>query len=50
MEKELLKDSDLSLDGSRFEKLTGFVYEKPKISKEEIEGMVESYRRMNWWP
>ena len=50
MEKELLKDTDLSLDGSRFEKVTGFKYEKPIITKEEVEKMIESYKRMNWWP
>ncbi len=50
MEKELLKDTDLSLDGSRFEKVTGMKYERPKITKEEVEKMIESYRRMNWWP
>lgn len=50
MEKELLKDTDLSLDGSRFEKVTGMVYDRPRITKEEIEKMIDSYRRMNWWP
>ena len=50
MEKELLKDTDLSLDGSRFEKVTGFEYEKPEITKEEVEKMIDSYKRMNWWP
>ncbi|KAI9755942.1 MAG: hypothetical protein M4579_004073 [Chaenotheca gracillima] len=50
MEKELLRDTDLSLDGSRFEKVTGFEYEKPCLTKEEVEKMIESYRRMNWWP
>lgn len=50
MEKELLKDTDLSMDGSRFEKVVGFVYNKPTITKEEIEKVIESYKRMNWWP
>lgn len=50
MEKELLKDTDLSMDGSRFEKIVGFEYEKPKITKEEVENIIESYKRMNWWP
>ncbi|KAM7189357.1 hypothetical protein V8F20_010173 [Naviculisporaceae sp. PSN 640] len=50
MEKELLKDTDLSMDGSRLEDVVGFVYEKPKISKELIEEVIESYKRMNWWP
>jgi hypothetical protein len=50
MEKELLKDMDLSLDGSRFEKVTGFRYEIPEMTKAEVEKMIESYKRMNWWP
>ncbi|KAK3939706.1 putative nad dependent epimerase dehydratase [Diplogelasinospora grovesii] len=50
MEKELLKDTDLSMDGSRLEKVVGFQYEKPKISKELVEEVIESYKKMNWWP
>ena len=50
MEKELLRDTDLSLDGSRFQKVVGFQYQKPTISKAEVEGIIESYKRMNWWP
>ncbi|KAI9866564.1 MAG: hypothetical protein M1813_001116 [Trichoglossum hirsutum] len=50
MEKELLKDRDLALDGSRFENVTGFQYEVPEMTKAEIEKMIESYKRMNWWP
>lgn len=50
MEKELLKDTDLSMDGSRLEEVVGFTYEKPKITKELIEEVIESYKRMNWWP
>ncbi len=50
MEKELLKDTDLSLDGSRFERIAEFKYEKERIGEEEVRAMIESYRRMNWWP
>jgi hypothetical protein len=50
LEKELLKDADLSLDGSRFEKVVGFKYERPKLTKEEMQHIIESYKRMNWWP
>ncbi|GAB1310853.1 hypothetical protein MFIFM68171_01063 [Madurella fahalii] len=50
MEKELLKDTDLSMDGSRLEQVVGFTYEKPKITKELVEEVIESYKRMNWWP
>ncbi|KAH7069300.1 hypothetical protein FB567DRAFT_245016 [Paraphoma chrysanthemicola] len=50
MEKELLRDADLSLDGSLFEKTTGFTYKHEKLTKEGIEEMIDSYKRMNWWP
>jgi hypothetical protein len=50
MEKELLKDTDLSMDGSRLEKVVGFTYEKPKITKELIQSMIDSYTRIGWWP
>ncbi|KAI1402382.1 hypothetical protein F4819DRAFT_283506 [Hypoxylon fuscum] len=50
MEKELLKDTDLSMDGSRLETVVGFKYEKPVITKELLEEVIESYKRMKWWP
>jgi nucleoside-diphosphate-sugar epimerase len=50
MEKELLKDTDLSMDGSRLEKIIGFTYDKPKITKELVQGMIDSYVRIGWWP
>ena len=50
MEKELLKDTDLSMDGSRLEKVVGFSYEKPKITKELVQEMIDSYTRIGWWP
>lgn len=50
MEKELLKNVDLSMDGSRLKKVLGFQYEKPKMTKELIEEVLASYKKMNWWP
>ncbi|KAL2136277.1 hypothetical protein VTI74DRAFT_4512 [Chaetomium olivicolor] len=50
MERELLKDTDLSMDGSRLEEVVGFTYDKPKITKELIEEVIESYKKMKWWP
>lgn len=50
MEKELLKDTDLSMDGSQLESVVGFKYDKPVITKEELEAVVESYKRIGWWP
>lgn len=50
MEKELLKDTDLSMDGTRLASLLGFQYEKPQMTKELIQEVIESYKRMKWWP
>ncbi|KJZ76595.1 hypothetical protein HIM_03931 [Hirsutella minnesotensis 3608] len=50
MEKELLKDTDLSMDGHRLEKVVDFEYQKPKITKALVEEVIESYKRMKWWP
>ncbi len=50
LEKELLKDTDLSLDGSKFEEETGFTYDVEKPTEAEIRGIVTSYEKMGWWP
>lgn len=51
LEKELLKDTDLSLDGASFERVTGFRYERGAgLSREGVDEMVRSYQRMGWWP
>lgn len=51
LEKELLKDADLSLDGSLFERTTGFKYERESgLTLEGVKGILASYERMGWWP
>ena len=50
MEVELLKDTDLSMDGSKFEKETGFKYKREKLTEEEVRNVIDSFKRMNWWP
>lgn len=50
LEKELLKDTDLSLDGSLLEHVTGFQYEHTHFTNDSVKNMVESYEKMNWWP
>lgn len=50
LEKELLKDSELSLDGSLFERTTGFTYLHERFSADEVRSMIDSYKRMGWWP
>lgn len=50
LEREILKDSALCVDGSLFEKTTGFTYLKEKPDADWIQAVVNSYERMNWWP
>lgn len=50
LERELLKDSDLSMDGSLFEKTTGFKYLHEKFTADDVRKVIESYKRMEWWP
>lgn len=50
VEKELLKDADLSLDGKLFETVTGFTYRRDRIGVDDVREMVDSYERMGWWP
>ncbi|TVY38892.1 hypothetical protein LCER1_G009207, partial [Lachnellula cervina] len=50
MEAELLKDTALSMDGSRLKKVVGFTYTRPKMNKESVQEMIDSYIRIGWWP
>ena len=50
LEKELVKDKELSLDGSLFEKVCGFTYEKERLDEAGVRSMIESYEKMGWWP
>ncbi|KAK6349916.1 hypothetical protein TWF696_006175 [Orbilia brochopaga] len=50
IEIEQMKDSDLSLDGTRFKTVTGFEYDVPEITAAKVEEMIDSYKKMNWWP
>lgn len=50
VEIEMLCETDLSLDGELLERLLGFKYERPVLTVELLEEVVESYKRMKWWP
>jgi nucleoside-diphosphate-sugar epimerase len=51
LEKELLKDTDLSLDGGLFERACDFKYEREKgLDVQGVKEMVASYEKMGWWP
>ncbi|KAL4780459.1 hypothetical protein BJX76DRAFT_337939 [Aspergillus varians] len=49
IEKDVLREQDMSIDGTLFEKTTGW---KPtrNFGPDSIRDMVESYKRMGWWP
>ena len=50
MEKELLTDKDLCMDGGRAERVLGWKVGKEKMSEEDVRGVVDSYERIGWWP
>jgi nucleoside-diphosphate-sugar epimerase len=51
LDKELLRDTDLSLDGGLFEQVVGFEYERPDgLSVDGVREMIDSYEKMGWWP
>ena len=52
MEKELLRDCDLSLDASRVRKVLGWKVEdgRQALTVEGVRNVLDSYRRMGWWP
>lgn len=50
LEQELVRDSDLSLNGSRFEDVTGFKYDIPQVTEAGLREMIGSFDRLGWWP
>ncbi|KAJ5654653.1 hypothetical protein N7490_001656 [Penicillium lividum] len=50
LELDVLKDQDMSIDGSLFEKTTGWKPKYEKFDADSIREMVDSYKRMGWWP
>ncbi|KAJ5803577.1 uncharacterized protein N7503_006027 [Penicillium pulvis] len=50
LELDVLKDQDMSIDGTFFEKTTGWKPKYEKFDADSVREMVESYKRMGWWP
>ncbi|KAJ5893306.1 hypothetical protein N7495_004997 [Penicillium taxi] len=50
LEIDVLKNKDMSIDGSLFEKTTGWQPKYEKFDASSITEMVDSYKRMGWWP
>jgi nucleoside-diphosphate-sugar epimerase len=50
LERDVLKDQDMSLDGSKFRNATGWKPQYPTFGAHSIREIVDSYKRMGWWP
>ena len=50
LEKELLRDCDLCLDGTRAREVLRWRCEREALGEEDVREVVGSYRRMGWWP
>ena len=52
LEKELLKDCDLCLDGRRAKQVLGWRIGEGResLNEEGLRAIVESYERIGWWP
>lgn len=50
LEREMLNDGDLAVDGELFERTTGFRYVNETLPPNWIEQIVDSYARLGWWP
>ena len=50
MEKELLKDHSLCLDGKKARETLAWTVERDRLTEVRVKEILESYERMRWWP
>ncbi|CAO3650577.1 unnamed protein product [Mucor hiemalis] len=50
LDEELLYNNALSVDGSKVERETGFVYDVPYLTKERLIEIINGYKALNVWP
>ncbi len=50
LDKELLYNHSLCIDGSKIENETGFVYEIPYVTDENLNEIIEEYKTLGVWP
>ncbi|KAJ5574504.1 hypothetical protein N7450_008403 [Penicillium hetheringtonii] len=50
LELDVLKDQDMSIDGSLFESTVGWKPKYERFNADSVRAMVDSYKRMGWWP
>ncbi|KAI8393355.1 uncharacterized protein BYT42DRAFT_550737 [Radiomyces spectabilis] len=50
LDKELLYNHDLSIDGSKIERVTGFNYVVPYLTQENLEEIIQDFQALDVWP
>lgn len=50
MEKELLKDHSLCLDGRKAREVLGWKVQRERLTEEGVREILASWERMSWWP
>ncbi|KAI8617184.1 hypothetical protein BC830DRAFT_1254846 [Chytriomyces sp. MP71] len=50
LDKELLRDNAINMDGSLIEKTLGFVYEVPKFSEVKVRETIKDFEEIGVWP
>ncbi|CAG8800919.1 33948_t:CDS:2, partial [Racocetra persica] len=50
VDKELLYNNPLSVDGTKITVETGFQYEVPELTDEKLVEMIEDFKVIGWWP
>ncbi|CAG8618516.1 27442_t:CDS:2 [Dentiscutata erythropus] len=50
VDKELLCNNPLSVDGTKITVETGFQYEVPEVTDEKLVEMIEDFKVIGWWP
>ncbi|KAI9318392.1 hypothetical protein BX666DRAFT_1927480 [Dichotomocladium elegans] len=50
LDQELLYNHALSVDGSKIERETGFIYSVPYLTKEKLVEVIDHFKALNVWP
>lgn len=50
LDEELLYNNALSVDGSKIERETKFVYSVPYLTKEKLVEIIDGFKALNLWP
>ena len=50
LDEELLYNNALSVNGSKIEKVTGFNYTVPNLTKQKLIEIIDSFKAQNFWP